>query len=387
MSEIEFKKSPHSLRYGEEWDVTYGQNGCSEKKSEKKSTSPRVYSVDEFGDLLVGRCESLPLAILRVVRELHRVERHHVDAQPADGEDGGRVAGGAVDNVRLDGEDAGWTGGRRAPRAPPHPAAAHRGAAHRSAAHRAQRWPTFEHSVGKSRRIQMIKGTHANSMATLLLWLPAVTASALGSAPPRTTAAAAALAETPLDALTTAAQSFALVGTACAGWTLLGQLRQSAPLDMALRASVVSAQKWARVSAGFSGGRAAAQVFTRTDGLSAAIAGAVGGAVLGANAWTDIPGRCVAFVALSYGIELLEVKLRASEPPSRRAAPAHRSRRSQTGSNEKRRVSQQGGRVSRQGAADRRTERNVFGEAAGAGFRNGGGVQRLVGRLNSELEH
>lgn len=92
----------------------------------------------------------------------------------------------------------------------------------------------------------------------------------------------------------TCATSFALVGITVFGW--------SAPRVGAVPA-LLRAQRWGRVSAGFSGGRALSQVLRDTDDEWCAVAGACTAGLLGASSIAQIPLRVCSFGTLSYIFE------------------------------------------------------------------------------------
>jgi len=62
-------------------------------------------ALDELGDRRAIEHASRPGAVAGVVRELHGVDRPHLDAEPLHREHGGGVADMAIGDVRLDRED------------------------------------------------------------------------------------------------------------------------------------------------------------------------------------------------------------------------------------------------------------------------------------------
>merc|ERR1719310_387867 len=125
------------------------------------------------------------------------------------------------------------------------------------------------------------------------------------------------LAKSPLDVITTTASSFATVG----GFGLVltafteskkrsgvtGKARTAVP-RFVVQESIKQARRWGQVSAGFAGGRAAGQLWSGCDGMTAAMCGAVGAGVLAASSVREIPSSVTTFVAFSYFIEKMTNK-------------------------------------------------------------------------------
>ena len=122
------------------------------------------------------------------------------------------------------------------------------------------------------------------------------------------------IAKTPLDVARTTLSSFATVSgigfvftaaqesSARAG--VKGMARKAVP-GFVIRAALMNAQRWGRVSAGFAGGRAAGQLWYGEDGFGPAMCGAVAGGVATAPNLAGIPSSVVSFVALNYFFEKL----------------------------------------------------------------------------------
>ena len=122
------------------------------------------------------------------------------------------------------------------------------------------------------------------------------------------------IAKTPLDVARTTLSGFATISgigfvftaaqesSARAG--VKGMARKAVP-GFVIRAALMNAQRWGRVSAGFAGGRAAGQLWYGEDGFGPAMCGAVAGGVAAAPNLAGIPSSVATFVAFSYFIEKL----------------------------------------------------------------------------------
>ena len=158
--------------------------------------------------------------------------------------------------------------------------------------------------------------TRSSEMVRLLLFV----ASVLGvqSRPRVATAAAPSLTLPPArtygDVVRTSCQSFGIVGTCAFGWTM-GQ--GGRPLVHAMRTGLQSAQRWGRISAGFSGGKALSQVIRSKDDEWCAIMGACVGGLLGAPSPAQIPVRVVYFATAAYILEM-HILPRVREPNQHR---------------------------------------------------------------------
>lgn len=123
-------------------------------------------------------------------------------------------------------------------------------------------------------------------------------------APPPSPPPQPILAASPLDVVSRAASGYAATAILCGGWTGLTKRSASAAWS--------SAQRWGRVSAGFSGGQAAGEVIRGANDRYARLLGACGAGVLGATSMADIPSNVLGYVAFTYLLEAFEA--RAASP-------------------------------------------------------------------------
>eukprot|EP00967_Tisochrysis_lutea_P120930 scaffold198729_cov35-Tisochrysis_lutea.AAC.1 len=86
--------------------------------------------------------------------------------------------------------------------------------------------------------------------------------------------------------------------------SVAGAARKAVP-RFVLRASLINAQRWGRVTAGFAGGRAVGQVWRGVDDQVCSICGAIAGGAAAASSVADIPSSVLTFVAFSYALDKL----------------------------------------------------------------------------------
>lgn len=133
--------------------------------------------------------------------------------------------------------------------------------------------------------------------ATLLVLTISATSSAGGA-----TAFTVPPARTYSDAVRKTCESFAIVGPIAFSWTACPLFFARQPAT-ALRAGILSAQRWGGTSAGFSGGRAFSQVVRQSDDVYCAVAGGVAAGLLGSPSVALIPARVASFAGLSILLE------------------------------------------------------------------------------------
>ena len=133
------------------------------------------------------------------------------------------------------------------------------------------------------------------------------------------------------DAVTKAAESFAIVGPIAFGWSAMPLFFARQPA-MALSAGLQSVQRWGGTSVGFSGGRAISQVIRQTDDdVWCAAAGGLAAAILGSPSIELVPARVCGFVGLSILLETQLVPLikerTAAQPVRSKPNPVPQSQR------------------------------------------------------------
>jgi hypothetical protein len=114
------------------------------------------------------------------------------------------------------------------------------------------------------------------------------------------------------DVITTTVGSFVSIGSigfiftaaqeSMARAKVSGAARKAVP-RFVMRASLLNAQRWGRVTAGFAGGRAIGQLWRGKDDQVCAICGAVAGGAAAASTLADIPSSVFTFVAFSYALD------------------------------------------------------------------------------------
>ncbi len=119
------------------------------------------------------------------------------------------------------------------------------------------------------------------------------------------------LATTPQAVVTQTVSGFAATGMLCGGWTAI--TKRSAT------AAWMSAQRWGRVSAGFSGGQALGQYLRGVDDRYCRLLGAACAGVFGAAAVADIPQNLATYLAFTYILESFEAR---AEPLAAQLEPA-----------------------------------------------------------------
>ena len=201
---------------------------------------------------------------------------------------------------------------------------------------------------------------------TLVLALLALSA----NSPPA--AMAPQLAKNPLDVAVTTLGNYASVaavcGTLCFPWNLVR--RQPA----AWASAWATGSRWGKISAGFSGGRAAGQVIRRADDSFCAILGAVAGGIAAAPTLAEAPSNVATFVAFTYVLEVMAPSKTTDTKRPSKPKPGQRPRFGAPLTAEEKRL---------QARRNRDVKRNVFGEPVGAGLRKGGRLDRAVQQLHS----
>ena len=157
------------------------------------------------------------------------------------------------------------------------------------------------------------------------------------------------LAKTPQDVIIKTFSGFASTGVLCGGWT--------AVTKRSVAAGWVSAQRWGRVSAGFSGGQALGQYLRGVDDRYCRFLGAACAGVFGSATVADIPRNLATYLAFTYVLESFEAK---AEPS---AAGMNRPSTSRPDKN--------------------KPSTNIFGEPVGEGLRPGGFLHRLAAGADS----
>ena len=155
-------------------------------------------------------------------------------------------------------------------------------------------WSTAHVYVAKAR-------VHHFSAMTRFLSILVVTSlgNCLGSkvAPRPSPPPAAPLAKNIGDVLAATTSSFATIGGVAFVWS--AATKRSLPIGWQ------AAQKWGRISAGFSGGQALGQVVRKADDRWAKMTGAVFGGAAAATTIAEIPNSIFTFVAFSYALDVL----------------------------------------------------------------------------------
>ena len=136
---------------------------------------------------------------------------------------------------------------------------------------------------------------------TTALFAPSCAARAASSAVAQP--ASPALAQNAGDVVVQTAGSFALVGSIGFLWTATGAVVKRTPGPIA--AGLQTAQRWGRISAGFTGGQAAGQVVRKTNDKWCNIAGAFFGGLAAATSLAEAPSSIATFVAFSYIIDMI----------------------------------------------------------------------------------
>ena len=115
-------------------------------------------------------------------------------------------------------------------------------------------------------------------------------------------APAKAVARTPADVVKVTWDSFTQVGLIGFAWTLAAKCRQKLPLSEGVKAARASGMRWGGISAGFSGGTAAAVVGLRKteEDKWCSMVGSVFGGIAAASSVTEIPSSVATFVGFSY---------------------------------------------------------------------------------------
>ena len=104
------------------------------------------------------------------------------------------------------------------------------------------------------------------------------------------------------DVLTNTCISFALVFSTASTIAAQRSLASGSSVASALTAGLKTGQRWGRVSAGFNGGRAAAQ-WQGAPAVACTIIGAAAGGAAGASSLSQIPQRAALFSSLALCVE------------------------------------------------------------------------------------
>ena len=104
------------------------------------------------------------------------------------------------------------------------------------------------------------------------------------------------------DVATTTAIAFALVFSTAAPIATTMRMRAGEALGPSLKAGLISAQRWGRVSAGFNGGKLAARWHGVHEVACTAVGAALGGAA-GSTSLAQMPQRSALFLVLAVGAE------------------------------------------------------------------------------------
>jgi uncharacterized protein (DUF697 family) len=129
------------------------------------------------------------------------------------------------------------------------------------------------------------------------------------------------IAKTPLDALQRTGQAFLTVGGF--GFTMTAfqegskraaVWRHSLTPRYVIGSSLMQAQRWGRVSAGFAGGRALGQVLRGVDDGTCAMMGSIFGGVLAAPNLAAIPSSVATFAAFGYFIDSFQKRSQGGDP-------------------------------------------------------------------------
>ena len=100
------------------------------------------------------------------------------------------------------------------------------------------------------------------------------------------------------DVVTQTGSSFALVGGVGFIFSAAGAVLKRTPSPLAV--GVQAAQRWGRISAGFTGGQAAGQVVRKANDRWCSMAGAFFGGLAAASSLAEAPSSIVTFMAFSY---------------------------------------------------------------------------------------
>lgn len=138
------------------------------------------------------------------------------------------------------------------------------------------------------------------------------------------------LAQNAGDVVRTTVSNFATVGgfgfafTAVKGFAdnagVQGGARAAVPYFV-LKASLINAQRWGRISAGFAGGRAAGQWLRGADDRTTAMMGSVAGGVAAATSVSQIPSSVATFACFGYFLDSFSAKPEDDANGPTRTAP------------------------------------------------------------------
>ena len=129
------------------------------------------------------------------------------------------------------------------------------------------------------------------------------------------------IAKTPLDVVQKTAGAFCTVGSLGFAMTAFQECSKRADVwrhtqvpRYVIRNSLIQAQRWGRVSAGFAGGRALGQVLRGVDDSTCAMMGSIAGGVCAASELSAIPSSVATFAAFGYFIDSFSNGNRQASP-------------------------------------------------------------------------
>ena len=186
-----------------------------------------------------------------------------------------------------------------------------------------------------------------------------------------TSVTGAPLARNPFDIAVTTVGNYATVAATVGTFAFPWNLVRRNPAAWA--SAWATGSRWGKISAGFSGGRAAGQVIRRADDSFCAILGAVAGGIAAAPTLAEAPSNVATFVAFTYVLEVMAPSKTTDKRPPK-SKPGQRPRFGAPLTAEEKRL---------QARRNREVKRNVFGEPVGAGLRKGGRLDRAVQQLHS----
>ena len=126
---------------------------------------------------------------------------------------------------------------------------------------------------------------------------------ALGANQQPTSVTGAPLARNPFDVAVTTVGNYATVAATVGTFAFPWNLVRRNPAAWA--SAWATGSRWGKISAGFSGGRAAGQVIRRADDSFCAILGAVAGGIAAAPTLAEAPSNVATFVAFTYVLEVM----------------------------------------------------------------------------------
>jgi hypothetical protein len=217
------------------------------------------------------------------------------------------------------------------------------------------------------------KGLPRKMRAWTVLAAVVARASATGQPAVGRLPAATPLAQNLGDVAIASAQSFAWIG----GVGYVVSLRNGRV------AAWQTAQRWGKISAGFSGGRALGQVLRRADDRIAAVIGAAAGGVAAASSVAEMPSSVATFVGFTLLFEILgpgAMTASADGGPDKTRPSLRESAREKARRDYARRHQ---GDATRLKALDHRGT-NIFGECVSDTVRKGGQLEKLGAHLSTK---